>query len=1155
MKFNSSWKALLWEELYVGGNIVMVMLGVCALISISIGLQFPRPFVNWQEVDIICYLLAYATTILLLLQVANSGEMHLSIPYRILTLPVNTNLVVAIPFIMRASLLIVFTILSRYIIGVILSLFSSGYGNSGQDNYQYIEMFRGFFPLEMRFYVPLVFPVLVHVLVYTTLQFFCWLFILSPGLVIAITFLMFLGVLVFLSGGNVNLISKLLSIFVGYFPYIGVVKSDTVAISAREFVLLLLGLILYISFLYFLSIEVVSRLRTNKGGYWRFSFSPTFSEVLREFLPKIMVKRFSSGQMAQLWFEVKNSGFIIPLWTLIFFLLFNGVYELILFVLNIVNFNSNIRYSFSPTVLVLTFPYIALVLSGVVWYLKIYRKMKRNFREGVFQLNCLPITRKERIYAYWLAGNINLLVTLLIIWAIEFTYHYWLFGLYVIPKPFLGVMNSEIQIPFSDVWSFLPPLLMTTMGISLFFGSIVWLIMFNPISLLLVAVLVICIVSTGFWMTIGEISRKTDSLLSHLLNIRIWIPTSTVLVIFLAIYVCGLVMFITYMYVAVRKQLLSRRETATLFFIFSLILISTTAWDLWGKVSPILLFGASIFMAGILVSAWIKTLLVGYGYRWGVGVINFSHSSEENHPKDLSIWYLFVGYSIPIIFVLMMCLANLETDLSGKVKAYFRSNSLPVSLKEVNERYHAVPDDENLCKKYYNLIPLYTEVKKREIEYIQKFYEDNLSKLAWDGDKKCLQGLIPNYYKYVLVNDKPIPEMIYPAYKAVVEDVYKELIQKLEEVANSGLRGGCYPIDLTQGLSVQLPHLAVLRDWVQILGLESIISVVSGDYGRMLRAFETSASIYKSLENEPVYVSQLVRIALFRIVYENFEWILNHQELPYDVLLSLDEIVDSFSVPIEKRSIFNSALHTDLLAVLSFSSSSRDRMFIYGYEGLLSSEKHLWQVQLINPWLPVFNVVYPSEIEQMVGVNLYSILGSVAREFARSERVDVPTLVYLNQYVDCRVLAKSSESIYASTPPYWFYPIVRTTFPSSLRTIDIELRHYVLINLAKTAIAVEKFRVENSTLPGSLKELVPNYLSKVPRDPWRNGEPVKYVKGEDFSYRLYSVGRDREDNNGIRSAKKLDKCDEVFYVGPMSVRKAPDVSGEISVSEFCRGLD
>lgn len=1144
MKFNFSWKPLLWEELYVGGNIVIVMLGVCALISISIGFLFPKPFVNWQEMDIICYLVAYATTILLLLQVANSGEMHLSIPHRILTLPVNTNLIVAMPYIMRTILLIVFTILSRYIIGVILSLFSLGYGGSGQYNYLYIEMFRRFFPLEMQFYVPLVFPALVHVFVYTTLQFFCWLFILSPGLVMAITFLMVLGVLVFLSGGNVNLISKLLSVFVGYSPYIGVAKSNTVGISTREFVLLFLVLILYVSFLYFLSIEVVSRLRAGKGGDWRCSFSPTFSKILREFLPEMMVKRFSNGKMAQLWFEFKNNGFIILSWTLIFFLLFNGIYGLILFVLNIACFNSNIRYSFSPTVMVLTFPYIALVLSGVVWYLKIYRKMKRDFREGVFQLNCLPITRKERIYAFWLAGNINLLVTLLIVWAIEFTYHCWLFGLYVIPKPFFGVINSKIQIPFSDVWSFLPPLLMTTMGVTLFFGLIVWLIMFNPISLLLVGVLVICIVFTGYWGTIWGISGKTNSLLYHLLNIRNWVPTSAVFVIFLTIYVCGLIMFITYLYVAFRKQVLSRRETATLFFIFSLIVLSATPWYLWSEVSPLLLLGASMFLAGILVSAWIKTLFVGYGYRWGVGLINFSHHSEENDSKDLSIWYLFVGYSIPIIFVLMMCLSNFETDLSGKIEAYFRSNSLPVSLKEVNEKYHAVSDDENLCKKYYNLIPLYNELKKREMEYIQKFYEDELSKLAWDEDKKCLQGLITNYYKYVIVNDKPIPETIYHIYKGIVEDIYKELIQKLEEVASDGLKGGCYPIDLTQGFSVQLPHLGVLRDWVQILGLESIISVVSGEYGRMLRAFEASASIYKSLENEPVYVSQLVRIRLFRIMYENLEWILNHQELPYDVLCSLDEIVDSFSVPIEKRSIFNSALHTDLLGVLSFSSSSRGKMFIFGYEGLQSSGRYSWQVQVINSWLPVFNVVYPSEIEQMVGVNLYSILGSVARDFAQSERVDVPTLVYLNRYVDSRVLAKSSDSIHAATPPSWFYPIVRVTFPGLLQTIDTELRHYVLINLTKTAIAIEKFRVENSRLPETLEELVPNYFSRVPSDPWRNGEPVKYVKGEDFAYRLYSVGKDREDNGGIRCEKKLDKCDEVFCVGPMSVRKDPDVSGE-----------
>ncbi len=1152
MKLDSSWRALLWEELYVGGRIVAVMLGVCVLIAFSAGVFFTKPPVDWREVDIFCYLVAYMVSVLLLLQVTNSGEMHINIPRRILSLPVDTSMIVSISLVVRTVLLILFTIFSRIIVGLILSFFVGDYGN-----YLYIEIFRRLFPLEFQFYVPLVFPTLINTIAYITLQFACWLFVLSPFAVVAIVAIIFLGILVFSIGGKAILISKLLSIFFGYYPYLGLTTTNEVSLSAGQCILILGVLVLYVAFIWFLSVEVVSRLRIGGGGYSISAFSLKLSSVWNRLFPGMIMDRFSSSKTAQLWFEIGNNSLIIPVWTLIFFILLNVIYVLVIFTLNLMG-SAPYRYSFSPTISVMAFPYIALVLSGVVWHLKVTRKMKRDFRSGVFQLSYVPITRKERIYIHWLAGNINLIITLLVIWMIEFAYLCWLFKMHVLIPPFFeGMTGVNFQVPFPDLGAFFFPLLISTLGLTTLIGLIVWLIMFNPPGLLVLALLVLCYLSLpSYWGSIGGIIGNSSSVLYQLFNIRNWLPVSMVSVVFLLIYIYYIALFIAYLYIASHSNVLRRREIVFLILIFLAIFVFTTAWYMWGGVSSILLIGTYLFISAIFTTAWARMVLLAYGFQWRNYLKNRNFSCAGGEVGEENISYLSVGYLVPLVFAILVAISNLDTGINERVVAYLKKNSLPLSLKEVNDKYHSVSQNDTLCKRYFDLIPVYKMVMKEETEYIERFCENVSTESMSYEDKSCLKRVLTNYYSE---NDttKPIPHIVYTGCKGLIENVDKELIEELEKIADSKLEGGSYPIDLTRGFSVELPHLANLRSFVRVLGLKSIINAIDGDYEGMLRALRACASIYNSLENEPVYISQLVRIALFGTVYKCVEWIINHQELPNDVLLRLGEVIDSFSIPLEKRSIFGPALHTELLTFLSYSSMSHgDWMLLENnYSG--AGKGYSWQMQILNIWFPVIKIYYTSDVEQMVGVNMYTTLGNILKESSQAERFDIPTKVFLDMYIN-RVFEKSDNSLFASTPPYWFYPMLRIVFPGLSRAVDAELRHYVFINLAKTAIAIERFRINKGRLPEDLNELVPEYLSVVPKDPWKDGETIKYVKGDDFSYRIYSIGMDREDDGGIdkdvkKGIKKVGtEEDFVFSVLTLGIRRAQDVSTEISLSELCR---
>ncbi|MGC8737282.1 MAG: hypothetical protein ACP5UA_01400 [Candidatus Hydrogenedens sp.] len=147
MKLNSSRKALLWEELYVGGSIFGVVLGMCIFVAISFRIFVPIFLVDWKDVDISLYLTVYAISILLLLQIGNSGEMHIGFPHRIFHLPITLSLIVTVSLFTRLFLVILSTFLLRFVVAFILS----EYVPYELSTHRYMDAFQNFSLLNFLF--------------------------------------------------------------------------------------------------------------------------------------------------------------------------------------------------------------------------------------------------------------------------------------------------------------------------------------------------------------------------------------------------------------------------------------------------------------------------------------------------------------------------------------------------------------------------------------------------------------------------------------------------------------------------------------------------------------------------------------------------------------------------------------------------------------------------------------------------------------------------------------------------------------------------------------------------------------------------------------------------------------------------------------------
>ena len=90
--------------------------------------------------------------------------------------------------------------------------------------------------------------------------------------------------------------------------------------------------------------------------------------------------------------------------------------------------------------------------------------------------------------------------------------------------------------------------------------------------------------------------------------------------------------------------------------------------------------------------------------------------------------------------------------------------------------------------------------------------------------------------------------------------------------------------------------------------------------------------------------------------------------------------------------------------------------------------------------------------------------------------------------------------------------VTRLLGPSGDGSVESNLRNIARLRAARTALAVERYRLAHGQLPESLGALVPEFLDEVPVDPFGDG-PVKYKRLEN-GFMVYSIGVDEEDDGG-----------------------------------------
>ena len=302
----------------------------------------------------------------------------------------------------------------------------------------------------------------------------------------------------------------------------------------------------------------------------------------------------------------------------------------------------------------------------------------------------------------------------------------------------------------------------------------------------------------------------------------------------------------------------------------------------------------------------------------------------------------------------------------------------------------------------------------------------------------------------------------------------------------SALAQSRYPVDLTKAENMQLPHLARIKQAAQVLAVFAL------GYADTQRGKEAGDSLLigyalgRSLETEPLLISQLVRVACNAFATSSLEQTVNRIAIPPQSLLQLQAVLGPLVDREASGESFSRAfVGQKLLVMANFAAQ------------FLSPEK-------LQEFRKQLDAASPEQL-QSIQKDFDSKFGTNSGSVKDVGNVKDRIISNLPKY--SQLTAESYDHLLAAH---------KEPFPSRLKAVDLpgqsdgrailnEAGALVHLRLAQTAVALERFRAANgSRYPNDLPELSPKFLASVPEDPF-DGQPLRYAKSGN-GYTLHSIG-------------------------------------------------
>lgn len=426
--------------------------------------------------------------------------------------------------------------------------------------------------------------------------------------------------------------------------------------------------------------------------------------------------------------------------------------------------------------------------------------------------------------------------------------------------------------------------------------------------------------------------------------------------------------------------------------------------------------------------------------------------------------------AIFVLALLVLVSISLVYDMFGRVRlsrAIKAAEDLggPVTLEQLMAARKTYPDDKNGANVILGI--------KDRLETIAKDERFNIVPFLGQQSKTPALG-----HRLSAVVDRQV--------RGLLDNSQKELtaLDTLKQY-----EGGRLPMVIDPcPINNLLPNLAPLRTACKLKSVQVLDRAMRGDTTHLVDDVTVMLRIGDLLADEPMLISSLVHIACHKLTLYTIEQACGLAPLTPPQLLKLQNMLsrlDAGPRPIVcgvrgERAFF--------IGTLDYLRKTGDYISL----GMLGVEpprgKGTFSLATKFPGIRGFLM-----FDEAVGIGHYNHMVAAIEQSQDFEKV---------QAIDNDASKLSATAV-----------VTRIMVPSLARAVALDMMLTAETRAAQVGLAAKRFRIDTGSLPKRLDQLVPKYIEKIPADPFKPDQPLKYAVKSDRVV-IYSISDDGVDNGG-----------------------------------------
>jgi hypothetical protein len=317
----------------------------------------------------------------------------------------------------------------------------------------------------------------------------------------------------------------------------------------------------------------------------------------------------------------------------------------------------------------------------------------------------------------------------------------------------------------------------------------------------------------------------------------------------------------------------------------------------------------------------------------------------------------------------------------------------------------------------------------------------------------------------------------------------------LQEVADAAARPQCrFPIQYEKGFTCLLPHLSSLLKCARTLQLRALAELEAGQGEAALKDVRLMLRLANSLENEPMLISQLVRMSCLRLAAQTAWEGLAAQRWNDAQLQQLQQDLAAINLLAQLESAFRGERCMAKWALDMLLDNPGNLQMLTEVTDGKTTRSTSWLWHALPMGFLYFNCL---NVDLFYQRQMLPCVDSRAGRIypARTDAIE-PACVAIKQHA------------------FPYHVLEALMIPAVSKVVIKAGVAQTSVQQATLACAVERYRLAHGKWPEKLEALVPQYLAKLPADVI-DGQPLRYRLDGTAGYVLYSIGWNQQDDGGV----------------------------------------